>query len=234
MLKGFALYYILTMITHNPILALVLMFVLYAVADRAYFGFLPDFMAPLRRNSQIKSLLAELAVNPANAASAQEAGILYFERKRYNKALKYLTKAHEKIKDSARLYLYLGMTYMELEQFDKGKEALDNAVAIERKVGHGLPYIYLLQYELGRPVVVSEAIEKLEDGLTHFASTENFFRAGIVYKKQGNRKKAREMFSLAVEEYQGVPKRMRRIHRKWAILAKLHLYIPAQKYGTSG
>lgn len=229
MLKGFALYYILSMITHNPILALILIFVFYAVADKAYFGFLPDFMAPLRRNSQIKSLLAELAVNPANAASAQEVGILYFERKRYNKALKYLTKAHERIKDSARLYLYLGMTYMELRQFDKGKEALDNAVTMEKKVGHGLPYIYLLQYELERQVLDSAAINQLEEGLTNFASTENFFRAGIVYKKQGNREKAREMFSLAVEEYQGVPKRMRRIHRKWAILAKLHLYTGTAK-----
>lgn len=225
MLKGFALYYILSMITHNPILALILVIVIYAIADRAYFGFLPDFVAPFRRNSRIKGLLVELAVNPANASGAQEVGILYFERKQYNKALKYLTKAHERITDSARLYMYLGMTCMELKQFDKGKEALDKAVVMEKKVGYGLPYIYLLQYELGRQVLVSSEINQLEEGLTNFASTENFYRAGMVYKRQGNRQKAREMFDLAVEEYKGIPKRMRRVHRKWAILAKLHMFV---------
>jgi len=169
-------------------------------------------------------MLAELRVNPANARSAQELGILYFERKQYNKALEYLTKAHGKIKDSARLYLYLGMTLMELKNFDTGKEALDNAVELERKIGHGLPYIYMLQYELGRGKLLPLEIKKLEEGLTNFASTEIFFRAGMVYKKQGNRHQAREMFNLAVEEYRGVPKRMKRLHRKWAVLAKFYLY----------
>lgn len=224
MIKGFALYYILSMITHNPILALLLIIVIYAFADRAYLGFLPDFFASFRRNSRIKSLLADLSLNPANASGAQELGILYFERKHYSKALKYLTKAHERIKDSARLYLYLGMTYMELKQSDLGKEALDSALEIEKKVGHGWPYIYLLRYELDRQVPDQAAIQRLEEGLANFASAENFFRVGKVYKEKGNRQKAGEMFNQAIEEYKYVPKRLRRIHRKWAVFAKLHLY----------
>lgn len=224
MIKGLALFYILSMIFHNPILALVLIFLFYAAADRAFLGFLPDISVLFRRNSRIKSLLAELRLNPANASGAQELGILYYEKKNYHKALKYLTQAHERIKDSARLYLYLGMTYMELKQSDAAKEALDLAVEMESKVGHGLPYIYLLQYELDRQNPDSSAVKELEEGLHSFASTENFFRMGKVYKKGGNRAKAREMFNQAIEEYQAVPKRLRRIHRKWAILARLHLY----------
>lgn len=224
MIKGLALFYILSMIFHNPILALILIFIFYAAADRAFLGFLPDVSAVFRRNSRIKSLLAELRLNPANASGAQELGILYFERKRYHQALQYLTKAHERIKDSARLYLYMGMTYMELKRSEAGKEALDAAVAMDRRVGHGLPNIYLLQYELDRQTPDPPAIKELEEGLTLFASAENFFRMGIVYKKKGNRTKAKAMFNLAIEEYQGVPKRLRRIHRKWAILAKLYLY----------
>ncbi|MCL4439197.1 MAG: tetratricopeptide repeat protein [Firmicutes bacterium] len=221
MLKGFVLYYILSMLTHNPFLALIMLLVIYGVADRTYFGFLPDFSAPFKRRNRIKRLLAELAVNPANADNAQELGILYFDKKNYSLALKYLQKANEKVNNSARLYLYLGMTYMELNEPDKGKESLDKAVELDRKVGHGLPYIYLLRYELNQHGAASEKTTELEQGLSNFASTENFYRMGRAYKDQGNKQKAKEMFAHALEEYAYVPNRVRRIHRKWAILSRI-------------
>lgn len=222
MLKGFFLYYILTALTRNPLLSLALLFVLYAVADRAYIGFLPDFFAPFKRNRQIKSLQAELALNPVNAAAAQELGILYFEKKAYQKALDFLVKAEERIHNSAKLYLYLGMTCIELSHLEKGKEALDKAVGLDRKAGYGLPYIYLIRYELNQTVADEEEIEKLEAELQRFSGTENFFRMGMVYKKHGRREKAQEMFRQAVEEYASVPKGLRRLHRKWAVLSRLH------------
>jgi len=219
MLKGFALYFILSMLTRNPFLALILLFVIYAVADKAYFGFLPDFIAPFKRNNRIKTLLAELELNPANADSAQELGVLYFEKRNYNRALQFLKKANEKVFNSPRLYLYMGMAYMELNRSTEGKQALDQAVGLDRKVGHGLPYIYLLQYELKRSNHFFDEIKVLEEGLSSFASTENFYRMGVVYKKQGDRQKARHMFECAIQEYSYVPKRLRRIHRKWAVFS---------------
>ena len=219
MLKGFALYFILSMLTRNPFLALILLFIIYAVADKAYFGFLPDFFAPFKRNSRIKTLLAELELNPANADSAQELGVLYFGKRNYNRALQFLQKANEKVFNSPRLYLYMGMAYMELNRPTEGKQALDQAVGLDRKVGHGLPYIYLLQYELKRSNLSSDEIKALENGLSSFASAENFYRMGVVYKKHGDRQKARQMFECAIREYSYVPKRLRRIHRKWAVLS---------------
>lgn len=222
MLKGFFLYYILTALTHNPLLSLVLLFVLYAVADRAYIGFLPDFFAPLKRSRQIKSLLADLALNPANAAAAQELGILFFEKKKYHKALEFLNKAGEKIHNSGRLYLYLGMTCLELNRPEDGKEALEKAVETDRKAGYGLPYIYLIRYELSRPDPNEVELDKLEADLQRFPSTENFFRLGMVYKNHGRHQKAQAMFRHALEEYASVPRGLRRLHRRWAILSRLH------------
>ena len=220
MFKGLALYYILSMLTRNPILALILLVAIYAVADRAYFGFLPDFFGPLKRNARIKNLRSVLELNPANADAAQELGTLYFEKGKYGQALKYLLMANIKVDNSARLYLYLGMSYMELEDAENGKRALDKAVQLDGKVGHGLPCIYLLQYELIYHVT-PEVKEELEKGLANFANTENFYRMGMVFKNQGYRGKAKDMFSRAIEEYIYVPKRMRRIHRKWAILSRV-------------
>lgn len=221
MLKGFLIYYLLSALTGNPLLALIIIIVAYVLLDKAYLGFLPDFSAPFRRNARINNLLSLIKVNPANADAAQELGILYFEKKNYEKSLQYLKMAHEKVKNSARLYLYLGMAYIELGQLEPGKEAIDHAVELDRKTGHGLPYIYLLKYELkkGRD---SEALTSLEAEFERFANTENFFRMGKVYKHAGHTRKAADMFTEALKDYSYVPKTLRRIHRKWALLSWLN------------
>ncbi|PKM80539.1 MAG: hypothetical protein CVU89_13390 [Firmicutes bacterium HGW-Firmicutes-14] len=224
MFKGLGLFFILSMIVRNPFLAIILLFVIYAIMDKAYFGFLPDFLAPLKRNSRINTLLKELGVNPANADAAQELGILFYEKKRYDRALEYLKMAAKKVENSARLYLYIGMAYFELDRSEEGAEILSRALELDRRTGHGLPYIYLLRYELERPGQSPEKVRKLEEGLGNFESTENHFRMGMVYKRHGNREKAKEMFRQALDDYSYVPGRMRKIHRKWAFLARLNLY----------
>jgi len=223
MFKGFFLFYLLSIITRNPLLALILLVVLYVVADKAYFGFLPDLFAPVKRSQRIRALQDQLALNPADANAAQELGILFFEKKKYSRAVGYLEQANKKVTNSARLYLYMGMAYMEMKETEKGKQELDQAVELDRRVGHGIPYIFLLDYELKKPSDNAEMVKRLEEGLTGFANTENFFRMGMVYKKAGDRQKARDMFEKALSEYSYVPRRMRRIHRKWAVFSRFQL-----------
>lgn len=223
MLKGFFVYYLLSRLTGNPFLGLVILIVLYTLLDKTYLGFLPDFSRPFMRNSRIRSLVSELQVNPANASAAQELGVLYFEKKKYHKALVFLQKAHERVKNSARLYLYMGMAYMESGEQEAGMTALLKAIELDRKTGHGLPYIYLIRYELDKTGVKSEAIERYESDFENFANTENFYRMGLVYKNSGRSREAGEMFRRALEEYAYVPKTLKRIHRKWALLSRLRL-----------
>ncbi len=222
MLKGFFLYYLLSLLTGNPIFGLVLLIFIYILLDKTYLGFLPDFSRTFRRNTRINALLSELQVNPANANAAQELGILYFEKKKYREALAFLQKAHEKVKNSARLYLYMGMAYMELGERESGRTALVKAVELDRKAGHGLPYIYLLRYEMEGN---NQPVTNMEDHFSDFANTENFYRMGMVYKKAGRVREAEEMFRCALEEYAYVPKPLRRLHRKWAILSRLRLVL---------
>lgn len=68
MLKGLVLYYILSRLTGNPLFAIVVLVVGYALLDKIYLGLLPDFFTPLKRYRRINNLLAELNINPANAA----------------------------------------------------------------------------------------------------------------------------------------------------------------------
>ena len=68
------------------------------------------------RNRQINSSLRELQYNPQNANAAFALGTLYFEKKKYKEALKYLE--HPRLKDdsSPKFYNYMGMTLIELQK----------------------------------------------------------------------------------------------------------------------
>lgn len=202
-------------------MALLIIIIGYILLDKTYLGFLPDFSAPFKRNARIRSLMSEFAVNPANASAAQELGILYFEKKNYRKALEYLEKANEKVKNSAELYLFAGMAYTELGQPEKGKESIEKALELDRKIGRGLPYVYLRRLELNHPGGPENL--RIDEEFKNFANAENFYRMGVVYKKAGLGREAAEMFRHALEEYKYVPKTLRRIHRKWALLSRLRL-----------
>ena len=225
MLKGLGLYFLLSMLIRNPFLALIILLLVYALMDRAYIGFLPDFLMPFKRAGRIKNLREVLKVNPADANAAQELGIIFFDKKNYAAALDYLKMACKKVKNSPRLYLYLGMTYMEQKQEVKGKEFLEQALELDRRVGHGLPFIYLISYQLNHNNPISEEFRHLTDSFDSFASTENFYRMGMVYSRMGNKERAREMFQQALEEYSFVPGRLRKLHRRWAFLSWLHKFL---------
>ncbi len=223
MLKGYFIFWILSMLTGNPLLALILLAIIYVVFDRAYVRLLPDFMAPFRRRSQIRALRRKIDINPADAASSMELGILLFEKKDFREAHTFLTNAYEKIKNSARLFFYLGMTDMELGDLQGGQAMLQQALQLDHRVGHGLPYVYLLKYEFNSTGRDSERLSSLEKGLNNFANTENFFRMGAIYEKLGIKEKAVEMYHSALQEYSYVPSSLKKLHRKWALLSRLHL-----------
>lgn len=220
-MKGFLLYFLLSSVTGNPLMALVGVILIYTLVDRFYLGFLPDFTKVFRRNHQIKNNLKTLQVNPQNAKAAFSLGVLYFEKKKYEMALKYLE--HPKLKDNetANFYNYLGMTLMELKRNDEGKDCIMKALELNPKVGYGLPYIYLIDHEMKKHRSDSSIINDIEDKIERFANTENLYNLGKLYKKSGNNEKAKELFAKAIVEYSYCPKGLRRIHRKWAILSRI-------------
>jgi tetratricopeptide (TPR) repeat protein len=167
-------------------------------------------------------LLFELKLNSSNANNALELGTLYFESKKHANAIEMLDKAYERIDNSPRLHAYKGMSLMELGQNEEGKVELLKALYLDNSVIFGLPYIYLIRYELTSQNPDMGRAAELEKSIGRFANTENFYRMGKVYKKSGNNKKAIEMFDMAIKEYSYVQKKLRRIHRKWAWLSRIN------------
>lgn len=220
-MKSFYLFYIISLFTGNPFLAIAAVLIIYVLIDRYYLGFLSGITGSFKKSSQIRISLGELNINPQNARAAYSLGVLYFERKRFKDALKYFE--HPRLKDDGTAgYLdYLGMTLMELGRVEEGKNYILSALELDPRAGYGLPYIYLIEDELIRGSSDKHKINDLEQKIQRFSNTENLYKMGIVFKKFGNREKAVMFFSRALAEYSYCPRGIKRLHRKWAILARI-------------
>ena len=221
-MNHFYLYFLLSMFTGNPLMAIVLVILIYAFIDKMYFGFFPDATKAFRRNREIKNRLRELSFNEDNAQAAFSLGVLYFEKKKYQEALKYLEHPRLQEDHTASYYYYLGMTLMELKRAEEGTEFLTKALAVDPRVGYGLPYIYLIENEVRQTEPKWDRIHGFEEKVDSFGNAENLYRLGITYKRLGHKDKANTFFSKAITEYAYCPKGLRRLHRRWAILSRIH------------
>ena len=217
----FLIYFILRLLG-TPISSIVIILVAIYLLDRFFIGVLPNVFAPIKRRSQIKRLENELRINPANASNAMELGVLYFEKKRYETALGYLNKAYERMKDSDRLLLYRGMALIENGCRNEGIDNLNKAVAINEGTGYGLPYVYLLSDAMENTGISRTESKNLQDKFWRYANTENLYRMGMMYKRHGDREKARDMFDNAIKEYSYCPRNLKKLHRRWALLSRLN------------
>ncbi len=212
------LFLLLNAFLHNPLLALFVIVAIYYLSDQYYFGFLPALPAVFRRLFQIQRLQKDHQVNPDNANVTYDLGTLHFERKSWQKAREYFMLAAQKMPEVPMLDCLLGVCEMELGHVQEGRMLLHRAIQHDPEVRYGLPYIYLLWYELEHDRN-PEMIRWLEDTLKHYSNVENLYRIGLLYLRRENKLKAREFFAQGIRDYSHYPRGMRRPHRKWFILA---------------
>ncbi len=222
-MKYWFIFFILNYITGNIFFTIIILVVAYIILDKMCLNILSSLIFdPIKRRRRIKTLIVELGLNPSNANSAMELGILYYESKKYVKAIEMLDKANERIDYSPRLHAYKGMACIERGDLQIGKDELLKALDMDISVIYGLPYIYLIRCELDSGKCNTDNLAQLEKSISKYATPENFYRLGKLYKNNKNSSKAIEMFSLSIKEYSYVQKKFRRIHRKWVWLSRLN------------
>lgn len=217
----FVLYWILSYILGSPLLALLILVALYFIIDRRFIGLLPDFTRAFKRRRRVARLEDDLRLNPSNASALAELGELRLARGEAAQAMSLLERAHERSGDSARLLLLLGSCYRKLGRDEEALSALEQAVALNGKVGYGEPYFHLLAIALKNPNPDSARVEELTDGVLRYGSAEFLYRSGREFQLAGNRAQARAMYQEALDSYQACPRALRKLQRRWATLSRL-------------
>ena len=211
-MKFLGLFLIISMLTSNPLLAMLILIIVYVLVDRSFIGILPDFLAPLRRKRRCSELRREIEVNPHNANAQLELGEMYFERGQYARAVEHLQNALVKMEDSALGRFYLGASLYYLGQKEQSVKELAAAIQYNPKVAHGLPYLYLLKHSYAK---------SLTENLLRYGSVQALFEAGKYLKQIGKRQEAERFFNEVLDVYRLSSSTMRRKYRRMAVYARL-------------
>lgn len=225
-LRTFFLFYILSALS-NPLIAILIILVIYLLVDRQFIGLLPDVFRPIRRRAKQRALRRTLAINPADADSHFELGSILVEERKWRQALPHLEIAVERLKNSQAHFQY-GVALFRSGQEDEGKHHLEKALELNPKVGYGEPYLYLAEYALKRKQDV-DAIPGFTEALELYSSTDVSYRLGRLFEQAGDIERARKMYQEASASYRGSPKFLRRRHRRSALNAWIRRLLLSSK-----
>lgn len=221
-MKTFGLYMLLSLLTGNPFLALVILLLIFFLAERRFVGILPDVFQPWRRANRVRQLKKEVQVNPADAEAFLELGETYFRQGKYRQALSFLENASGKMAGHPLFHFYLGASSYHLGKIEEGKRQIEKAAEINPKASLGEPYVYLIRIYLEEKQH-GEKIEHLFNQLLRYGSPRTFYQAGKLFLNAGDKERARRLFRETIENYEACRGALRRMYRRWAILSKISL-----------
>lgn len=219
----FLLFILLARLIGNPIIAVVVILAFYLVIDRTYYGFVPDPLKLFRVAARIRELQRTITVNPHDARSLKELGIYMVEKKDYQKALEYFTKASSKMSDDPEFNYYYGIALARNGDLEGGRAMVDSALHSSPGLKYGDPYldmaeVYIERGDYGKAIPLLEQFLKMR-----ISSTRGFYQMGLAQSKLGNKDAGREYLKKAVSAFRGSPRYKRKLERIWELKAKLLL-----------
>ncbi|MEO3944135.1 tetratricopeptide repeat protein [Gorillibacterium sp. CAU 1737] len=216
----FFLFGLFAWLTGSPLMALLVILVLYYVLDRRFIGILPSVSAPLKRNRRLRELRQHLRTHLHDTAAKVEVARLYLAKKKYREAEPYLRQAQPIMEDSAEVMVELGLCRLKQGDLAEGREWIVRALEINPRVAYGDPYLWL-----GEALAETDP-ESAVSYLQQFreinsSSVEAYYRLGLLFSKVGKQAEAKEAFREAVEVYRSLPKYKKRSERRYALLASV-------------
>lgn len=214
------LFFLLTWLTGSPIVAILVLLVVFYVLDRRFIGLTPSILKPLQRSRKLSKLRQELRLSPHHNSTKLELGRVLMERKQYAEAIALLEQAASVMDDSAEVRAELGICKLKLGQLEQGEALLKEALQINPRVKYGEPYLRLAEawaeMEPNKAIAYLQSFKEVNS-----SSCEAYYRLGQLFDRLGRKEEARSAYRETIELYRGLPKYKRRFERKWALLARL-------------
>ncbi|MFZ5647695.1 MAG: tetratricopeptide repeat protein [Bacillota bacterium] len=222
-MKTLFLFSLISLLTGNPFIALVILILIYVFIDRTFIGILPDFMASWRRWARTGELERIVKANPHNGDALLELGTIYFNKKQYRRAIDVLEQSYEKMKDWPDVHFYLGAAKYEVGETNQGLAEIKEAIDLNPRISHGFPYIYLIRACLEKKNSCCRDIDDFENRLLRFGSVHAFFQAGKLFYKYGEKSRSQKFFREVLDNYRFSSPTFRRTYRRIAIQTRFYL-----------
>jgi tetratricopeptide (TPR) repeat protein len=224
-MRNVFLFFVITFLTGNPLIALLVIVAIYLVLDYQFVGISRRFLERFHRSTAIRSLTRELEMNPHNASARSGLGRLLVEARRYEEAVSHLERAMERMSESEETACDLGLAYLWTGRVREGEALIRSALEHNPKFRYGEPYLRWGEFVLkeGR---VKEAAELLEKFLSiHSSSVEGHYFLGEAYRRDGDRQKAASILKDGLNHFRRSPRYKRRSERLWAWRSRFRLLV---------
>ena len=212
-MRSLLLFGLLTWMTGNPILALVIV----AIISAAGYGYFTAriFRVPraINRWLAIRDLERTVRTNPHDANARADLGRLRVEAGQPARALPHLEAAHARAPEVTETTYYLGAARLRLGNEAGGRPLIEEALARDPRIGYGEPHLRLGEFYLdhGR---AADALPHLERFIEmHASSVEGQYKLARASLATGQVDRARTALDEAARAYGGAPRFKRREER---------------------
>jgi tetratricopeptide (TPR) repeat protein len=216
-MRSLFLFGVVTWLTGNPILALVVVLVVSAAGYGYISGRVFRIPRAVRRWLTIRELDRAVGTNPHDATARADLGRLLVEAGQPARAVSHLEAAHARAPEVAEIAYYLGAARLRLGDATRGRPLIEEALAQDSRLGYGEPHLRLADYYLdhGQP---AEALTHLERfaGM-HASSVEGQYKLARAWLATGRADRARTALDEAARAYRGAPPFKRREERRWRL-----------------
>lgn len=220
MLSKIVLFVALTWLTGSPIVAIIVLLIIFYVLERRFIGLSPSIVKPLKRARKLSRLRQELRLSPHQTSAKLDMARIWIEQRKYTQAYELLLQITEVMSDSAEVRADLGICELKLGHLQQGEQSLQHALELNPRVKYGEPYLRLA--EAWAEQDPHKAITYLQQFQSvNSSSCEAYYRLGQLYTQLDRKVDAREAYRATVELYRGLPRYKRRFERRWVVLAKL-------------
>ncbi len=211
----FFIFALLTWITGNPLLAVLVIIALSLPGWWAGSRWAFRFSRKIRAWGEAGRLRRALALNPHDAKARVDLGGILTRQKRFREARVELEQALPRADDLPETHYFLGLCLMNDGEAERGRASVERALAINPKFGYGEPLLRLGDFHANRAEwgVAADRYRQATD--IYGSSVEGWCKLGQALDELGRRDEARTALQEALISYRTAPWYRRSDDRPW-------------------
>jgi len=219
-LGRFFLFAILTWITGNPLLAILVIIALSLPGWWAGSRYAWRLGRRMRAWGEAGRLRRALAVVPHDVKARTDLGAILVRQGRFREARAELEQAMPRADDLPEANYALGLCLLHDGEFERGRELVERALVLNPKFGYGEPYLRLGDFRAARDEWEQAAERYRQATGIHSSSVEGWFKVGQALNHLGRRDEGRSALQEAVSSYRTAPWYQRADGRPWVRRAR--------------
>ena len=211
----FFIFALLTWITGNPLLAVLVIVALSLPGWWAGSRWAFRLSRKIRSWGEAGRLRRALAVNPHDAKARTDLGTILTRQGRFREARAELEQALPRVDDLPEANYFLGLCLMSDGEGDRGRALVERALAINPKFGYGEPHVRLGDFHVGRkePALAADRYRLATE--IYGSSVEAWCKLGQTLHELGRRDEAQAALQEALASYRTAPWYRRADDRQW-------------------